>query len=51
MSSILSIVYAPALIVSVGISKIYSLITGIKPIEVSKESFISDIKTYASSNI
>ena len=46
-----SIIYAPALIVSACVSKIYSLITGIKPIEISKESFVAEIKTYASSNI
>lgn len=47
-TTIASIASTPLLIASAVISKIFSLITGIKPMDVSRETFIGEMKKYIS---
>lgn len=44
--AIVSIASTPVLIASAIISKTFSLITGIKPVDVSRESFITEMSNY-----
>lgn len=45
-TTILGVVATPILMVSVGISNLFSFITRIKPIDVSRNTFIKEIKKY-----
>ena len=49
-SIVASIVAAPILAISACISKLFSAVTGIKPLDISRASFIKEMQTYVSAS-
>lgn len=49
-ASIITLVSAPIMVASAGFSKLYSYITGIQPVDVSRESFLIEISKYMRCN-